>query len=93
MNDKKTNIVKIPPYMVEEAIRSAPSRLLLAARNPKYDIILESNRVAYTNFGVAIEDQTLRDQRIYLGEDGAVGMETFGDERGLILANHMGVTD
>ncbi|MCK4696819.1 MAG: trimethylamine methyltransferase family protein [Dehalococcoidia bacterium] len=53
--DKKTNIVKIPPYLVEEAIRSAPSRLLLAARNPKYDTILESNRVAYTCFGVAIE--------------------------------------
>ena len=27
--DKKTNIVKIPPYVVEDAIRSAPSEVLL----------------------------------------------------------------
>ena len=48
--DKKTNIVKIPPYLVEEAIRSAPSKVLLAARNPKYDIVLEATRVAFTTF-------------------------------------------
>ncbi len=53
--DQKTNMVKIPPYLVEEAIRSAPSRLLLAARNPRYDTILESNRVANTSFGVGIK--------------------------------------
>jgi len=53
--DKKTNIVKIPPYMVEEAIRSAPSKVLLAGRNPEYDVVLEGSRVAYTTFGVAIK--------------------------------------
>ncbi len=53
--DKKTNIVKIPPYLVEEAIRSAPSKVLLAARNPKYDTVLEATRVANTTFGVAVE--------------------------------------
>jgi len=53
--DKKTNIVKIPPYMVEEAIRSAPSKVLLAGRNPEYDVVLEGTRVAYTTFGVAIK--------------------------------------
>ncbi|MBA7634278.1 Glycine betaine methyltransferase [subsurface metagenome] len=53
--DKKTNIVKIPPYLVEEAIRSAPSKVLLAGRDPKYDIVLEGTRVAYTTFGVAIK--------------------------------------
>ena len=53
--DTKTKIVKIPPYLVEEAINSAPSKVLLAARNPKYDLVLEGNRVAYTNFGVALK--------------------------------------
>jgi len=53
--DKKTNIVKIPSYLVEEAIRSAPSKVLLAARNPKYDTVLEATRVANTTFGVAVE--------------------------------------
>ena len=37
--DKKSNIVKIPSYLVEEAIASAPDRVLLAARDPKYDVV------------------------------------------------------
>jgi trimethylamine--corrinoid protein Co-methyltransferase len=53
--DKKSNIVRIPPYLVEEAIASAPSSLLLGARDPKYDIVLEGARVAYTSFGVAVK--------------------------------------
>ena len=53
--DKKANIVKIPPYLVEEAIKSAPSKVLLAGRNPKYDVVLEGTRVAYTTFGVGIK--------------------------------------
>ena len=43
--DRKKNIVKIPPYIVEDAIRSAPSKLCLAGRNPANDYIMESNRV------------------------------------------------
>lgn len=53
--DKKTNIVKIPHYLVEEAIRSAPSKLLLGARDPKYDFVMEGTRVGNTTFGVAIK--------------------------------------
>ena len=53
--DKEKKIVKIPPYIVEEAIRSAPSKVLLAGRDPKNDVILEGNRVGFTNFGVAIK--------------------------------------
>jgi trimethylamine--corrinoid protein Co-methyltransferase len=53
--DQKTNIVKMPPYLVEEAIASAPSEVLLAARNPDYDVILGGNRIHYTNFAVAIK--------------------------------------
>lgn len=53
--DKKKSIVKMPPYLVEEAIASAPSEVLLAARNPDHDVILGGNRIHYTNFAVAIK--------------------------------------
>ncbi len=62
--DRDQKIVKIPPYMVEDAIRSAPSQVILAGRDPKHDLILESNRVNFTNFseGIKIND-------LYTGEN------------------------
>jgi len=53
--DRKKKIVKIPPYLVEEAIRSAPSKILLAARDSKYDKVLEAGRVHFTNFSEGIQ--------------------------------------
>jgi trimethylamine--corrinoid protein Co-methyltransferase len=53
--DKKTNIVKIPGYLVNESIASAPSKLLLAARNPKYDLPLEGTTISNCIFGVAVK--------------------------------------
>ena len=32
--DRKNKIVKFPPYLVEDAIRSAPPKILLAGRSP-----------------------------------------------------------
>jgi trimethylamine--corrinoid protein Co-methyltransferase len=52
--DPNSRIVKFPPYLVEDAIRSAPSKLLLAGRNPKHDFVMESNRVGFTNFGEGV---------------------------------------
>lgn len=52
--ERSTNTVRIPPYVVEEAIKSAPSTVLLAARNPKNDFVIESNRTGFTNFGEGI---------------------------------------
>lgn len=49
--DEENEIVKFPPYLVEDAIRSAPSTILLAGRNPKHDYIADSKRVAFLNFG------------------------------------------
>jgi len=49
--DPKSKMAKIPPYLVEDAIRSAPSKLFLAGRDPKNDMVLESSRVGFTNFG------------------------------------------
>jgi len=51
--DKKTKIVKIPPYLVEDAIRSAPSKVLLGGRHPENDVILGGNRVNFTCFAVS----------------------------------------
>jgi trimethylamine--corrinoid protein Co-methyltransferase len=52
--DRQKRIVKMPPYLVEDAIRSAPSKLFLAGRNPKNDFIMEGNRVGFTNFGEGV---------------------------------------
>jgi trimethylamine--corrinoid protein Co-methyltransferase len=52
--DPKTKIVKFPPYLVEDAIRSAPSKVVLAGRTPENDFLIENNRVGFTNFGEGI---------------------------------------
>ena len=52
--DNKTGVVKIPPYLVEDAIRSAPSTVYLAGRNPKNDYVCEGKRVGFLNFGEGI---------------------------------------
>ena len=56
--DRKNKIVKIPPQLVEDAIRSAPSKILMAGRDPKHDKVLETGRVHFTNFseGIAVID-------------------------------------
>ena len=56
--DADRKVVRIPGHVVEQAIRTAPSKLRLAGRSPKNDIVLEAGRVGFTNFGegVAIVD-------------------------------------
>jgi len=49
--DRKNKVVKIPPYVVEDAIRSAPGTFVACGRTPDRDIVLEHNRVSFTNFG------------------------------------------
>jgi trimethylamine--corrinoid protein Co-methyltransferase len=52
--DPETKVVKFPPYLVEDAIRSAPGKVLLAGRDPQHDVVVERNRVGFTNFGEGI---------------------------------------
>lgn len=52
--DPKNNVVCIPPHLVEEAVRSAPSKFIACGRTPEKDVVLESNRVTFTNFGEGI---------------------------------------
>jgi trimethylamine---corrinoid protein Co-methyltransferase len=51
----QTKIVKIPPYLVEESIDSAPSRVILYGRNPKHDLVLDGTRVHFTNFSEGVQ--------------------------------------
>lgn len=53
--DYAEQLARIPQYVVEEAIKSSPSSVLLAGRDPKHDCVLESSRVAFTNFGAGIK--------------------------------------
>jgi trimethylamine--corrinoid protein Co-methyltransferase len=50
----RTGIVKIPNYLVEDAITSAPDTLLLAGRDPERDFVLGQRRVGFINFGEGI---------------------------------------
>ena len=52
--DRTGFTVRFPQHMVEDAIRSAPERVLLAARDPEKDVIIEGNRVGFTNFGAGV---------------------------------------
>jgi trimethylamine--corrinoid protein Co-methyltransferase len=49
--DFATGTVRIPPYIVEEAIESAPSYVILAARDPRQDVFVGGRRVHFTTFG------------------------------------------
>jgi len=49
--DRATNRVRVPGHLVEEAIDSAPSKVLLAARDPAHDVLLEDGRTYFTTFG------------------------------------------
>ena len=48
-------IVRIPTHVVEEAIRSAPPTITLCGRTPANDVVVESGRVGFTNFGEGIK--------------------------------------
>jgi len=53
--DRKNKVVKIPSRLVEDAIQSAPSNILMAGRDPKHDKELGDGRVHFTNFSEGIE--------------------------------------
>ncbi len=51
---REKKLVKIPPCLVEDAIHTAPSSILLAGRNPSHDISIKSRKTHFTNFGEAL---------------------------------------
>lgn len=51
---RDTNIVKIPSYLVEDALRSIPKTFRACGRNPENDWLNEGNRTGFVNFGEAV---------------------------------------
>ena len=67
--DRETRIVRIPGHVVEDAIRSSPSRYTLYGREPRNDFVMEPGRVAFTNFSegirvIDVETGELRDSTL-----------------------------
>jgi trimethylamine--corrinoid protein Co-methyltransferase len=52
--DREARMAKIPPHVVEDAIRSAPKSVRLCGRVPENDVVLEGARVGFTNFSAGI---------------------------------------
>lgn len=47
-------IMKIPQWMVADALASAPETIILPGLTPDRDVVLDSTRVMFTNFGEAV---------------------------------------
>jgi len=54
----RTNVVRLPARLVEDCLRQAPPKFVAHGRSPKDDVVMESNRVYFTNFaeGITIQD-------------------------------------
>lgn len=58
------NRVRLSPSLVEDAIKKAPSRIVLAGRDPKNDLILEGARVHIGTGGAALQVLDLETEKI-----------------------------
>jgi len=69
--DFSSGLVRMPAYMVEDAVRTAPPSIRLAGRNPKKDYVVEGARVGFVNFGegVAVIDPVTREYRKSVKQD------------------------
>lgn len=52
--NRATKVVKFPAFVVEQALSTCPSHILLAARDPQYDYWMGGKQVGYTDFGCGI---------------------------------------
>jgi len=69
--DRESRIVRVPAHVTEDAIRSAPSALVLCGRDPANDVVLEPGRIAFTNFseGIAVVDLETGERRASTKQD------------------------
>ena len=63
--DRETHMVRLPPWLVEESLRTCPPKSYLCGRDPARDIVLEAGRVYVTNFdeGIMIVDTRTGEHR------------------------------
>jgi trimethylamine---corrinoid protein Co-methyltransferase len=69
--DREKQVVRFPPYIVEQTMAQAPKNILLAGRDPKHDYVTGGRKVGFKPFGVGLKfedldngvfrDSTLRD--------------------------------
>ncbi len=52
--DKKSGMVRIPAWLIEDMISAAPETFVLHARDPENDFVIGGKRVGFTNFGEAV---------------------------------------
>lgn len=52
--ERQERLVRIPEWMVWEAVTSAPRQVLFAARTPELDVVVGGRRVLFSNFGGAV---------------------------------------
>lgn len=48
------DIVRFPQWMVTDALSAAPERITLSGRSRERDVVMDSSRVMFTNFGEAV---------------------------------------
>lgn len=53
--DRESQKVYLPPHIVEECIASAPHYVRLGARDPKHDLVMDSNRVHFCIFSEGVQ--------------------------------------
>lgn len=55
--DRRENstVVKLPPYVIEDCIRYAPSTFVYYGRKPENDFVVQPNRTGFSTFGECIK--------------------------------------
>jgi trimethylamine--corrinoid protein Co-methyltransferase len=72
--DMKTEIVRIPPDLVQKAMFTAPRSFVLGGREERFDLLLDGNRsyLATDGTGVHVIDLETREKRASRKEDVAM---------------------
>jgi len=71
--NKKTRVVRFPSHIVMETLRTCPSHVLLAGRDPTHDFMMGGREVGFSPFGtgVLVVDPETGELRESTKEDGA----------------------
>jgi trimethylamine---corrinoid protein Co-methyltransferase len=62
--NKKTQVVKFPRHLVNQALSMCPSHILLAGRDPENDFLMGGKKIGFTPFGTAVLTLDLDTQEV-----------------------------